>query len=319
MINRLLAISLLFILAAGSTGAFAAGVCFPQSSADQKPESEPAAKPESNKSSAALRREFKSPWLIPAGERLVYEVKLSRFPLYVTLGEVTFEFLGLTSEPVINGIQAAFKPAADERLIHLRAAAVSKGLLTSLFGIDVNDRFEALVDPRDFSTALSFIETREGKRRTAQTAVFDHESQSIKYTLTDLNKPQEPAREKALPLESGMLDLLSAFYFVQLQKLKEGSTLRFPVNYTGQNYQFEIVIHQREKLRTELGQFRAIKIEPKLFGPGRLFTRSGEMFLWLTDDERHIPLRAVAKAGGNTITATLVKTEQRCRRAAQRR
>ncbi|MEP7274298.1 MAG: DUF3108 domain-containing protein, partial [Acidobacteriota bacterium] len=48
-----------------------------------------------------------------------------------------------------------------------------------------------------------------------------------------------------------------------------------------------------------------IKLEPRLFGPGRFFTREGEMQIWVTDDERRVPVRLVAKTSSGTITATL--------------
>src|SRR5215475_856608 len=43
---------------------------------------------------ATLRRDFKDSFPIPAGEKLEYEVRLSRFPIYASLGALTFENLG---------------------------------------------------------------------------------------------------------------------------------------------------------------------------------------------------------------------------------
>jgi hypothetical protein len=141
-------------------------------------------------------------------------------------------------------------------------------------------------------------------------AFFDRAKQSVKFTDQDLSKPQEPAREKEFTTPDGALDLLSAFYFVRLQKLKEGEMLRFPVSANATNYQFEIEVQKREKLKLDLGKFRTIKLKPKLFGPGQIFSRPGEMFMWVTDDDRHMPVRLTAKTATGTITATLVKVER---------
>src|SRR5262249_28008528 len=115
---------------------------------------------------ATLRRDFKDSFPIPAGEKLEYEIKLSRFPVYTSLGVMTFENLGVvtshqgsgaagdqqkTTAPLIEGLNTEFTPALDEQLWRLRATAVSKGALIALFGVDVRDRFETLVDMRDFS------------------------------------------------------------------------------------------------------------------------------------------------------------------------
>ena len=39
---------------------------------------------------APLRRDFKNSFPIPAGEKLEYEVRFSRFPIYASVGIVTF-------------------------------------------------------------------------------------------------------------------------------------------------------------------------------------------------------------------------------------
>jgi hypothetical protein len=317
----------LFLLLIISARAFVAEARLPQSAAPAPPESaataSTAATPEPNKAAephqagSAARRDFILPLLFPIGERLIYEVKFSNFPISATVGEVTFEFVGGHGQPIIQGVNVPFTPGADEQLVHLRAQAVSKGLLTRIFSLDVNDRFETLVSARDFAARLSFKETQENKKHVVESAIFDRAQQAVSYALTDLNNPQAQAQRKELPRQEGMLDLLSAFYFVRLQRLREGQTLRFPVSNEGVNYQFEILVHQREKINTNFGKLSAIKLEPKLFGPGQLFSRPGEMEMWLTDDDFHIPVRLVAKTSAGTITATLLRVEHRCRRVKQ--
>jgi hypothetical protein len=278
---------------------------------------------------APLRRDFKNSFPIPTGEKLEYEVRFSRFPIFnATVGIVTFENLGAVanppaavtqttngqkeSEPLIKGLNVEYSPAPDEQLLHLRATAVSKGWLIAILGVDVRDRFETLVDMRDFSARLSFKETKEGKKHTMRSALFERADQQVKYLTTDLNKPDAPPTAKSLARQDGMLSLLSAFYFVRLQKLKEGQMLSFPVSYDEENYQFEILVGKREKLKTDCGQVKTVRIEPKLFGPGRLFTRQGEMTMWMSDDDKHIPLRLVAKSSAGTVTAKLLNFKKNC-------
>ncbi|MGH9833476.1 MAG: DUF3108 domain-containing protein, partial [Blastocatellia bacterium] len=249
-------------------------------------------------------------------------------PIYATVGIVTFENLGVVanspaaatqptngqkeSGPLIKGLNVEFAPAPDEQLLHLRATAVSKGMLIAILGIDVRDRFETLVDMRDFSARLSFKETKEGKKHTALSALFDRADQQVKYLGADLNKPDTPPRAKLLPRQDGVLSLLSAFYFVRLQKFKEGQMLSFPVSTDEENYQFEILVGKREKLKTDCGQVKTVRLEPKLFGPGRLFTRQGEMTMWVSDDDKHVPLRLVAKSSAGTVTAKLLNFKKNC-------
>jgi hypothetical protein len=79
-----------------------------------------------------------------------------------------------------------------------------------------------------------------------------------------------------------------------------------------ENYQFEILVGKREKLKTDCGQVKTVRLEPKLFGPGRLFNRQGEMTMWVSDDDKHVPLRLVAKSSAGTVTAKLLNFKKNC-------
>ena len=275
---------------------------------------------------ATLRRDFKNSYPINAGEKLEFEVRFSRFPIYATVGVITFQFLGpvdlkSASEnianpgpivPVIPGLNIDYRPPVNEPLLKLRASAVSKGILIAILGIDVKDRFESIVDGNDFSALLNFQDLKEGKSHTVQSAVFDREAGKVKYQTNDLNKPDAPPRIKSLPLEQGMMSLLSAFYFVRFQKYKEGQMIQFPVSGYEENYIFDILVHKREKINTDCGKIKAVKLEPKLFGPGKLFNRKGEMFFWLSDDKKHTPLRMIAKTPQGTVTAKLMNYKNNC-------
>src|SRR5215468_8824702 len=270
-ITSLLTMAFLFLLGAGQdavrqsvrgqTGKGTAG----------KEQMASATTPESNYTIAPLRRDFKNSFPIPAGEKLEYEIKLSRFPIYASVGVVTLENLGeiavqqklvdqtaleKKAEPLIDGLNIEFTPAPDEQILRLRGIAVSKGALLGIFGVDVRDRFEALVDLRDFSARVSLKEVKEGKKHSVQSAVFD------------------PAEE--------------------------------------QNYQFDVLVSKRESLKTDCGKVKTVRLEPKLFGPGRLISRQGEMTMWVSDDSKHTPLRLLAKTSAFTVTAKLLNFKKKC-------
>jgi hypothetical protein len=210
-------------------------------------------------------------------------------------------------------MNTAFTPAPDEQILRLRATAVSKGMLVALFGVDVRNRFETLVDMRDFSARVNFKEEKEGKKHIVQSTIFDRAEQQVRYLTTDLTKPDAPPRAKPLPREEGMLGLLSAIYFLRLQKLKEGEMLSFPVSADEANYQFEVLVGKRESLKTECGKVKTVRLEPKLFGPGRYFNKlQGEMTMWVSDDNKRTPLRLVAKTSRGTFSAKLLNFKNKC-------
>jgi hypothetical protein len=243
----------------------------------------------------------------PTTEKLTYELRLTRLPLSINAGTITFESVGITTQPQLEKLE--FKPSPEDRLLHLRATITAKGMVLRIFGLSVNDRFETFVDAKDFRMRAVLREIEEGKKHNLQTGVFDYEKQEANYRTLDLNAPQTPPREKLVQLEPDMQDLLSAFYLLRLQETKEGVLYKFPLVYEGERKDFDLLMQGREEVETDLGKFKTVRIKAGLFGEGRLSSREGEFFLWVTDDAAHMPVKLQAKTSGATITAALSKKE----------
>jgi hypothetical protein len=54
------------------------------------------------------------------------------------------------------------------------------------------------------------------------------------------------------------------------------------------------------------GTFDTIVIKPLMKSEG-IFSRKGDIFIWLTDDLKHIPVKMQTKAAVGSIIATLVR------------
>ena len=278
---------------------------------------------------AQLKRDFKDPLPIKVGEKLEYEVKYSRLIFRsLTVGVITFEYEGPVIigqspvnqsgenkvEPVINGLNMEFIPSPTDRLLRLRATAVPKGLFITWFTKDSKYRYESLVNADNFSARLNVLEIREGDKHSVQSNIFDIENQNVKYLTTDLANPQAMPRARMLPYQEGMMSLLSAIYFVRFQKYKEGQLIQFPVSSDENNYVFDILVGKPDKIKTDCGWKKAVRLEPKIFGPGKYFSRiGGDMTIWMSDDKQHIPLKLHAKTTKGTINAKLTNVKKNCR------
>jgi Protein of unknown function (DUF3108) len=329
MMKRILITLLLVLSAVGLAGKNRAAVsqdektAADQSAAVTKTPPTPTPTPAPSYPLAQLKRDFKGSLPIKDGETLEYEVKFSRLILRsVTAGKVTLEFPGPVTigqppinesrekkvEPVISGLNMEFIPTPDDRFLRLRATAVPDGFLIKMFTKDSKYRYETLVDADNFSARLNVLETKEGDKHQIQSNVFDIANQNVKYLTTDLTNPQAMPRARMLPYQEGMMSLLSAIYFVRFQKYKEGQLIQFPVSSEENNYVFDILVGKREKIKTECGQQWAIPLEPKIFGPGKYFSKiTGSMTIWMSDDKKHTPLKLRSKTSKGTINAKLVK------------
>ena len=64
------------------------------------------------------------------------------------------------------------------------------------------------------------------------------------------------------------------------------------VSDSGLVYKVPVKVTARERQKTEIGKVWCWRVEPQVFGPGRLIEREGSMIIWITDDARRIPVRS---------------------------
>jgi hypothetical protein len=228
------------------------------------------------------------------GETLTYDVSFSKLIFSGTIGELELS------------VSRPSEPARGE-ILELKANATSRGFFPTLFGIKVKDRYISLINHDDLGIHASTKLLEEGKVRREQKSVINREAGLVTYIDRDLaNGKSEPkVKEKASP--PWIQDLLSTIYFVRTQRLNEGDVIPVPISDGGELYNIEVIAGKREEIKTGAGKFSAIQLNAKVFD-GRYIKRSGEMLVWLTDDQMRIPVRARIKTSGATITVDLRRT-----------
>jgi hypothetical protein len=102
--------------------------------------------------------------------------------------------------------------------------------------------------------------------------------------------------------------ILTAFYLVRTMDLEVGKETRFSAVSGKKRYDLRVVVHSREKVKTDAGTFDCIKVEPILDGDG-LFNASGRLFIWLSDDEKRLPVLMKSEITLGSIRAELTNFE----------
>ena len=237
-----------------------------------------------------------------AGEVLTYEVNFSKLIFSGTIGELK---LWVATENTKD------KGAGAPEMIELHAEAVSKGFFSKLFGVKVVDRFTSVVDPTDFGVHTFTKNIEEGKVRREQKSEIDRTAGRVIYTDRDLTNTTAKPKVKEAASPAWIQDLLSAIYYMRLTDFKEGNVIPIPISDGGAVYKVELVIPgKREEITVDAGKFKTVLVEAKIFD-GRYIKRSGEMRVWVSDDPRHIPIRAKVKTSGVTITIGLKRYQER--------
>lgn len=214
------------------------------------------------------------------GEKLTYEISWSNI---VTAGTAVLE---INEEKLPNG-RMAYKFIATSR---------SVGVVDKVY--PVNDRVQSIFDPQIMqSLSFNLIESH-GKRKRRRGLVFDHAGQTVVSTLN--NDPPQ-----SLTIPDPVQDALSSlFYLRTLEDFTNGKIHVIAVHDGGKNWSVEVQTLGREKVKTPAGEFNTIKIKtfPKYEG---VFMNKGEIFIWLTDDSRKIPVLMKSTISIGSIMTTL--------------
>ena len=90
--------------------------------------------------------------------------------------------------------------------------------------------------------------------------------------------------------------------------MEVGKVLSIDTYSDGKLYPLKVLIHRREEIRVPAGRFNCIVVEPMLEGEG-IFNQTGRITIWLTDDDRRIPVRVRSKVFVGSISIRLVSIE----------
>ncbi len=102
-------------------------------------------------------------------------------------------------------------------------------------------------------------------------------------------------------------DMVSAFYFVRatdLSQAKRGHVIKLQNFVDGKSHPLDVHILGRERIEVTAGVFDCIVVEPRI-AEGSPFSFQGKLVMWLSDDERKIPIKVSTKIPIGSIDAEL--------------
>ena len=144
------------------------------------------------------------------------------------------------------------------------------------------------------------ITLREGRHRKDREVVFYPEPGKVLF------RDHLKKEEKLLKVPEGLLDPLAGFFVIRNRSLKVGKDEFVRIFDSKKVYDVRVEVLRRETVETSLGRFQTIVIKPHLKSEG-IFYRKGEIYIYLTDDERHLPVLLKSKILIGSVVAELVK------------
>jgi len=252
---------------------------------------------------AAAQQRTSTPLPFARGEQLLYQAELNRgvFRRF-DVGEVRFSAKLATGEN-------------DQRIVNLTGDAVTKGFLIRLTGSKYHIHIESLADAQPFVVLQTKGLYEDKKTTISSEATFDHASGKVLWSQKESD--QKP-NAKTLSFSPPVHDVLTLIYFVRTQTLKPGQSFEVAMVDAGRTYRCVVNVVAGKKMNTALGRVNTVAVEPAIFDGEREVRPRGALTILMTDDARHIPVKAQVKSNIGTIDIKLKRVSYRDADIAQK-
>lgn len=196
-----------------------------------------------------------------------------------------------------------FEQVGDKEQI--TASADTIGAINMLFHVD--DHFQSTFDRVRGCTSEFDKKTVEGRRQISSTLRMDYgQSKSV---MDEKNMVNGQNKHLEAPIQGCLTDLLSGVFFASSQPLELGKNFVLPVADAQHTVPVIMKVESREEIKTPLGTFKTLRVHPT--ADAGVVKNRGDIWIWYTDDDRHLPVQMRARLFWGTITFRLVSNENK--------
>ncbi len=195
---------------------------------------------------------------------------------------------------------AVFHLEQQGNMEKVTATADSVGNINMLF--PVIDKFQSSFDMK---TGCSFgfaKQIQEGRRKVTSDLTFDAQHGKQHEVTKNLVKGTSAEQTAAIP--ACVTDSLSAIFYAASRPLILGQQVRFPLADSMRTVTVAMKVEAKEEIKTPAGTFETIRVQPT--ADEGIVKNRGNIWIWYTDDPRHIPVQIRARLFWGTITFHLL-------------
>ncbi len=194
---------------------------------------------------------------------------------------------------------------ADGDRERISATAYTGGAINLIFRVD--DHFQSDFD-RQTGCSYDFDkQTVEGRRQINATLGLNYGQSKAVYDQKNLVNGQTKHVES--PLHGCITDLLSGIFYASSQSMQLGHNFVIPIYDAQHTIPVTMKVEAREEIKTTLGTFKTIRVQPT--ADAGVVKNRGDIWIWYTDDDRHLPVQMRARLFWGTITFRLIGNENK--------
>jgi hypothetical protein len=204
--------------------------------------------------------------------------------------------------PVATAV-VRFEAAGDRE--NLTASADTSGAINLLYHL--SDRFQTSFDRAKGCTDDFNKQTVEGRRQMTSTLHIDYaQNRSI---LNEKNLVTKQTKHVESTASGCLTDLLTGVFYASSQPIALGHSFMLPVVDAMHVVPVTMKVEGREVIKTPLGSFKTLRVQPT--ADAGVVKNRGNIWIWYTDDERHLPVQMRARLFWGTITFRLIGNDNK--------
>lgn len=177
---------------------------------------------------------------------------------------------------------------------YVTATTASNAFFSALYR--VRNKLETYIDATGIYPVRYVKKTSEGGYKRNFAVDFDHAAGTASIVDAD-------SGNKVITVPQYVQDIISAFYFVRTLALEDGKDVELSTFDNGRWKTVKVNVVKREKISVDAGEFDCIVVRTPI-GP---FNNKSDLNIWLTDDERRIPVLMKSKIAVGSVRAELEK------------
>jgi len=220
-------------------------------------------------------------------------------PVYASDSPIKAKFVYNIYWSGIKAGEATLSYANTPEGITITSRAQSVPFISIFYKVD--DISQSILAP-DGHPNKYIVKIREGSRRRDKVTYFSAKSEGNAQKVIYTDKLKNERVE--FDLEERAYDPLSAAYEIGRRPLKTGRSEHIDIFDNKKVFNTEVQVLGKERISTPAGEFDTIVIKPLLKSEG-VFLQKGEIYIWLTDDEKRIPVMLKSKVKIGSFTAQL--------------
>jgi hypothetical protein len=204
---------------------------------------------------------------------------------------------------VFSAGTAVFKLEQQGTTEKVSATADTVGSYHMIF--PVMDTFAAGFDTKTGCSTGFSKNLSEGRRKVSSELTFDYKNGKQSEVSRNLVKGTQKQEMASIP--PCVADTLSGIFYVAGRPLVVGQTVRFPLADSMRTVTVTMKVEAKEEIKTPAGTFQTLRVQPTA-DEGIVKSR-GHIWIWYTDDARHMPVQIRARLFWGTITFHLQSVE----------